>query len=230
MTHQETKRAVALAALKELPKEGTIGLGSGSTAALFIEALGQLIQQGRSFVGVPTSQASRELAEKFKIPTLPDSGPWNIAVTVDSADEVSQTCHSMIKGGGGAHTREKIVYTASQRTIIIIEERKLSPHLGEKASVPVEVLTFGHAQTAERLRMFGKVTLRMKDGAPWLTDSNHLIYDVSIKKIINPAALDRALSNISGVVETGLFCKKPDMLLIGRGSEVKRLFTPPSFK
>ena len=104
----EVKRKAAQAAIAELPEEGLIGLGSGSTAALFIEEVGRLVAAGRKLVGVPTSQGSRRLAERFAIPLLDDEGPWDIAVTVDGADEVDDRLFA-IKGGGAAHAREKIV-------------------------------------------------------------------------------------------------------------------------
>src|SRR5215472_11832788 len=108
----DAKRAAARAALEELPHEGIIGLGSGSTTRFFIDEVGALVRAGRKLVGVPTSIASRTQAASLGIPLLDDEGPWDVAVTVDGADEVDDALH-LIKGGGGAQTREKIVNFAS---------------------------------------------------------------------------------------------------------------------
>src|SRR6201996_5370428 len=119
MTPDEAKRQVARAALDLLPEKGVIGLGTGSTAALFIDGVGELVRAGRKFVGVPTSDASRKQAEQLGIPLLDDVGPWEIDVCVDGADEVSSKL-DLIKGGGGAHTREKIVNAAARTNVIVV--------------------------------------------------------------------------------------------------------------
>src|SRR4051812_24000116 len=131
MTQDEAKRAAARAALDELPNEGVVGLGSGSTSKLFIDEVGALVKAGRKLRGVPTSEASRAQAEALGIELLPPDGPWSIDVTVDGADEVSSAL-DLIKGGGAAQTREKIVNFASKRNVIIVDGSKLSAHLGEK--------------------------------------------------------------------------------------------------
>src|SRR5689334_16259535 len=171
----EAKALAAKAALEELPQEGIIGLGSGSTARLFIAEVGALVRQGRSFRGVPTSEGSRKDAERGGIPLLDDNGPWDIAVTVDGADEVDARLN-LIKGGGAAHTREKIVNQASRRNVIIVDESKLSERLGEKWPVPVEVLLFGHLATARLLSGIGRAVRRVKDGKPVMTDTGNAIY------------------------------------------------------
>src|SRR5512140_1669766 len=192
MSIDDAKRAAARAALAELPESGTIGLGSGSTAKLFIDEVGALVRAGRKLVGVPTSEGSRKQAEALGIPLLGDDGPWEIEVTVDGADEVSDALH-LIKGGGGAQTREKMVNFASKRNVIIVDHSKLSPRLGEKWPVPVEVLRFAHLQTRRLLAEIGKPTQRQKDGAPWITDAGNLLYDLAVGPIDDPAALDRRI-------------------------------------
>jgi ribose 5-phosphate isomerase A len=214
------KRAAALAALAELPPSGTIGLGTGSTTRLFIDALGELVAQGRRYTGVPTSNASRTQAAALGIPLLSDDGPWDIDVTVDGADEVSPAL-DLIKGGGGAHTREKIVNAASRRNIIIVDESKLSPQLGTRWRLPVEVLSFAHAETARHLAAFGTPVLRAGR-----TDSGNVIYDLACGPIADPASLDAALHMIPGVVETGLFVRRADVVLVARASGVERLTRP----
>ncbi len=222
----EAKRAAARAAIAELPESGTIGLGSGSTAKLFIDEVGALVRAGRKLVGVPTSNGSRQQAEALGIPLLSDEGPWEIDVTVDGADEVDDALN-LIKGGGGAQTREKIVNFASSRNIIIVDQTKLSRRLGEKWAVPIEVLRFAHLQTKRMLAKVGeRVTMREKDGKPWITDANNFIYDLAVGPISDAPSLDRALRSVPGVVETGLFVGRADMVLVAGDAGVMRLTRP----
>src|SRR5581483_10276274 len=164
MDRDEAKRSAARAALSFLPERGVVGLGTGSTATLFIDGVAELVRGGRKLVGVPTSEASRKQAERLGIPLLDDIGPWAIDVCVDGADEVSETLH-LIKGGGGAHTREKIVNRAAKKNVIVVDESKLSHKLGERWKVPVEVLPFGRFATRERLEEIGPTTERLRNGS-----------------------------------------------------------------
>jgi ribose 5-phosphate isomerase A len=213
MNQNEAKRLVARAALELLPEEGVVGLGSGSTAQLFIDGVGELVKAGKKLRGVPTSEASRAQAELLGIELLPDTGPWEIDVCVDGADEVSAAL-DLIKGGGGCHTREKIVNQSAKKNVIVVDASKLSRSLGEKWAVPVEVLAFGHLATASKLTAFGRVTQRLKDGQPWITDSGNPIYDVSAGPIEDPRALEARLLALPGVVETGLFVARADVVLV----------------
>ena len=222
MTLDEAKRAAARAAVDDLPESGTIGLGSGSTSKLFIDEVGALVAKGKKYTGVPTSVASRDQALALGIPLLDDDGPWDITVCVDGADEVDEALN-LIKGGGGAQTREKIVNYASRRNVIIVDGSKLSRRLGERWPVPVEVLRFGHLQTKKLLAAIGEPTQRQKNGGPWITDAGNLIYDVKVGPIEDPAALDRVLHAIPGVVETGLFVRRADVVLVASENGVKRL-------
>jgi ribose 5-phosphate isomerase A len=222
MTQDEAKLEAARAALAELPEAGVVGLGSGSTAKLFIDEVGALVKSGRKLRGVPTSEGSRRQAEALGIPLLPDNGPWAIDVTVDGADEVSDAL-DLIKGGGAAHTREKIVNYASKRNVIIVDGSKLSRQLGEKWAIPVEVLSFAHPTTASHLTRLGAPALRKKDGAVVRTDAGNVIYDVRVPPLESPAAMDRALRDIPGVVETGLFVGRCDLLIVASPEGVRRL-------
>ena len=222
----DAKRAAARAALAELPPEGIVGLGTGSTTRFFIDAVGEAVKSGRRYVGVPTSEASRKQATELGIPLLGDEGPWDIAVTVDGADEVDHELN-LIKGGGGAQTREKIVNYSSRRNVIIVDASKLSNRLGEKWHVPVEVLPFAHLATAGHLSKLGAPVLRLEDGgAPVMTDANNVIYDVKCGPILDPGALDLEMRSIPGVVETGLFVGRADVVLVAAETGVRRLERP----
>jgi ribose 5-phosphate isomerase A len=223
MTQDEAKLLAARAALVLLPESGLIGLGSGSTSRIFIDEVGKLVQSGRELVGVPTSNASRAQAIRLGIPLLDDEGPWDIAVAVDGADEVSRGSLDLIKGGGGAHAREKIVNYSARVNVIIVDESKLSDRLGEKWPVPVEVLTFGHKATVRALESIGRVTLRLKNGEAWMTDSGNFVYDVHTGPLENPLETERALRTIPGVVETGLFIRRADRVIVAGESGVTEL-------
>jgi ribose 5-phosphate isomerase A len=218
----ESKRAAARAALAELPNDGIIGLGSGSTAKMFVEEVGALVKSGRKLVGVPTSEGTRAQAQSLGIPLLGDDVAWRISVCVDGADEVDPKLN-LIKGGGGAHTREKVVNFASAKNVIIVDATKLSPKLGTKWPVPLEVLPFGHESTVAHLNKLGQTTLRLRDGKPWMTDAGNFIYDLKVGTIDDPGALDRSLRSIPGVVETGLFVGRADLVLVAEESGVRRL-------
>ncbi len=216
------KRSAARAALLELPAEGIIGLGSGSTAHAFVEELALHVRQGRRIVGVPTSEATRSLATRLGIPLLDNDGPWAIDVNVDGADEVSDRL-DLIKGGGGALTREKIVNYAAKRNVVIVDPSKLSARLGEKHAVPIEVLTFAHRATREHLARLGTAKLRLRGGVPAHSDAGNVLYDLVVPPIDDPVALDHALRAIPGVVETGLFVGRADVVLVGEDRHVRRL-------
>ena len=219
---EDVKRAAARAALAELPEEGVVGLGTGSTATLFIDAVGELVAAGRRLVGVPTSEASRAQAIALGIPLASDDGPWDIAVAVVGADEVSPEL-DLVKGGGGAHTREKIINYSARRNVIVVDESKLSPRLGTRWAIPIEVLTFAAAATARHLERFGEPVLRMAGAIPRRTDAGNVIYDLRCGAIADPGELDRALHAIPGVVETGLFVGRADVVLVARAAGVERL-------
>jgi ribose 5-phosphate isomerase A len=222
MSTDEAKRAAARAAIAELPEAGTIGLGTGSTTRFFIEELGALVRTGRRYVGVPTSEASRSQANGLGIPLLGDDGPWTIDVTVDGADEVDDAL-DLIKGGGGAQTREKIVNYSSARNVIIVDDSKLSKRLGEKWAIPIEVLPFAHLATKAHLAKHGDPKRRERDGAPVRTDSGSFIYDLRVAPIADARGLDTTLRAIPGVVETGLFVARADVVIVASANGVRTL-------
>lgn len=222
MDFVDAKKAAARSALAELPESGIIGLGSGSTTKLFIDEVGRLVAHGRDLRGVATSDGSRRQAEALNIPLLDDAGPWDIAVTVDGADEVDGRLH-LIKGGGAAHTREKIVNFASRRNVIIVDRTKVSERIGSLRAVPIEVLCFGHQGTMRALSQYGRAVQRVVDGKPVMTDAGNFVYDVHTGGIAEPAVLDRDFRQIPGVVETGLFIGRADVVLVADGNDVERL-------
>lgn len=220
MDADTAKRLAAQAAADLMPDAGVVGLGTGTTTRFFINEVGRLVGEGRKLAAVPTSRRSRELATELHIPLLDDMGPWTIDVCVDGADEVSAEL-DLIKGGGGAHTREKIVNRHSRQNVIIVDESKISQRLGEKRAVPIEVVVFGHRATDVALRGFGEPTLRFAGDNPFVTDSGNYIYDLETGPIEDPVELEEELHHLPGVVETGLFCGRADVVIVAGSSGVE---------
>ncbi len=226
MTPDQMKKAAAIAALKFIKPGMKVGLGTGSTANHFIEALGLKVKEGLDIMGVPTSAASKELAESLGIPlTTLEAHPY-IEVTVDGTDEFDAN-FCLIKGGGGALLREKIVATSSRHMVVIADESKRVKTLG-KFPLPVEIVRFGAKATAwkiERafklLKLEAKMTLRVRDGQPFVTDNGNLIFDCALGAIPEPARLDTLLNSIPGVVDTGLFVGICGIILMGTPTGVK---------
>jgi ribose 5-phosphate isomerase A len=207
----DLKRAAAARAVDLVQDGMRLGLGTGSTAALFVELLGARVRDGLSVVGVPTSEATHRAAEAAGIPlTTLDATP-ELDLTVDGADEIDGHLR-LIKGGGGALLREKIVAAASRRMVVIADGSKQVEALG-RFPLPVEVVPFGLGATRRavaaaitRAGCAGEVTLRQgSDGAPFRTDGAHLILDAHLGRIPDPEALAAGLAAVPGVVEHGLF-------------------------
>ncbi len=222
MSPDEMKQRAAHAALQHLPQAGVLGLGTGSTTRWFIEAVGELVRGGRRFSCVPTSATSRSLAERCGIPLLDDEGPWRLDVCVDGADEVDEAL-DLIKGGGGAHTREKIVNHSARKNVIIVDESKLVGRLGQTRAVPLEVLPFGYKTTLEALCAYGRPELRPGSTGPFLTDSGNYVVDLQTGPIADSRSLDQQLHALPGVVETGLFIGRADVVLVASPAGVREL-------
>lgn len=202
-----------------LPESGIIGLGTGSTALHAIRLIGERLSTGRPndpprLLGVPTSRATERAAAEAGIPLLPEDGEWEIAVTFDGADEVSPAL-DLIKGGGGALLREKIVNQASALNVIMVDSSKLVPVLGHRFRLPVEVVPFGWQQTRRAVEaLAGRALRREQNGATFVTDSGHYVLDVETGPIADPAALEGALETVPGVVVTGLFVGRADIVVV----------------
>ncbi len=219
------KRAAGEAAAQLVKPGMTVGLGTGSTAAWFVKALAA---RGLDIRGVSTSQATEDLALSLGIPVISLNEAGTLDLTVDGADEIGPGL-SLIKGGGAALLREKLVWEASRRCIVIADHAKVVPTLGA-FSLPIEVVAFGHLTTARRI-VDGLVDcditvtprLREKDGQPVLTDGGNLIYDAPCGVIADPSALADALKSITGVVDHGLFLDLADEALVAGPDGVQRL-------
>lgn len=198
-----------------------IGLGTGSTAIHAVRRIGRLMQEGvlRDIIGFATSSATRREAEALGIPLLSDDLPCALDVTIDGADEVDPVLN-VIKGGGGALLREKIVAQASRRLVIVVDESKLSRQLGVTWPVPLEVMRYGFTSQARFLESIGgDVRLRMSaDGTPYVTDNGNWIVDCRFGPIDDLSGLARMLECRAGIVEHGLFLgMATDLVVAGAG-------------
>ena len=222
----QEKQLAARAAVQLVESGNVVGLGSGSTANHAVRFLADRVRQGLKIVGIPTSQKTKQLAEQLGIPlTTLDDQP-RIDIDIDGADEIDPQLN-LIKGGGGALLREKIIASASRRFIVIAESTKQVPHLG-KFPLPVEVIPFAEPVVRRRIEGLGaQVKLRRYAyDNPFVTDEGHQILDCSFGQISDPAALSQALHSIPGVVEHGLFIGMAEMAFIGKDGSVIQLKKP----
>jgi ribose 5-phosphate isomerase A len=224
---EEAKKRAALEAVKHVKDGFIVGLGSGSTAAYAIDALGERIKrESMSILGIPTSYQAFLLAVKHGITVTTLEEYPVIDVTIDGADQIDAKLN-LIKGMGGALTREKIVASASKQNIIIADESKKVKVLGENDHpVPVEVLPFAISLVKRRIEEIGgKPVLREGKGkvGPVITDNGNVVVDASFGLIGNAAELELKLKMIPGVVETGLFVGLADLVYIGTSSSVEKI-------
>jgi len=219
-TQDDLKRLAAEEAVSYVESGMVLGLGTGSTSALAVDAIGRKLAAGelRDIVGIPTSKRTREQAESLGIPLTTLEEHPAVDLTIDGADQVDPE-GNLIKGGGGALLWEKIVAAATRKYVIVVDASKLVERLGLGFPVPVEVMPFGwrtHLSTMQELG--GEPALRTGDaGAPYVTDGGHYIVDVSFPDGMDfPSRVDGVLRSRPGVVETGLFLGMAPEVIVGR--------------
>ncbi|MBD2304029.1 ribose-5-phosphate isomerase RpiA [Chroococcidiopsis sp. FACHB-1243] len=216
---KEMKQEVGKAAAA-LVKSGTIvGLGTGSTTAYAIQYIGDRLKSGdlKDIVGIPTSFQAEVLSKQYGIPLTTLDAIDHIDLAIDGADEVDPQ-KNLIKGGGAAHTREKVVDYLAQQFIVVVDSGKLVDRLGSVFAVPVEVIPMAISPVMRAIeKLGGKPELRMgvKKAGPVITDQGNMVIDVRFDAIDNPAELEKTLNNIPGVLENGIFVNCTDLVLIG---------------
>jgi ribose 5-phosphate isomerase A len=231
MTDSETaalKRAAAFKALDFVKDGMKLGLGTGTTAEAFLDVLAPRVKDGLRIVSVATSIRTADKARALGIAVSDLDSQAPLDLTIDGADEADRALN-LIKGGGGAHLREKIVATSSRKMVVIADETKLVEKLG-RFPLPVEVTQFSHVTTAARVAIAAHelgyksvpMTLRMRNAKPFVTDGGNYIYDCTFGAINDAAALGDSIRKIPGVVEHGLFVGIASVLIIARatGTEV----------
>ncbi len=217
MSQDDRKKEVAKAAIEYIEDDSIVGVGTGSTVNFFIEELAKI--KGRIEGAVSSSVASEDLLKKHHIPVLPLNSVLEIPVYVDGADEATQHRH-LIKGGGGALTREKIVAAASKKFVCIVDESKMVSILGT-FPLPIEVIPMAQSYVARQITKLGGQPM-LREG--FVTDNGNIILDVHNMKIENPVELEQKLNEIVGVVTNGLFAKRPaDVVLIAGSNGIQRI-------
>lgn len=224
--HAERAKDVAGQAAAQLIESGMkVGLGSGSTFLRFLAHLAIRVRdEGLEVVGVPTSEATAARAQELGVPLTTLEEVETLDLDVDGADEIDSNKH-MIKGGGAALCREKIVAAASREMVVLVGEDKIVPILGKHIPLPVEVMTFGWRQAAAQLTALGCETkLRMTGEQPLITDGHNFLVDCAFPDgIDDPAALERTINTIPGVIDNGLFVGRAGRVLVGNDQGDVRL-------
>jgi ribose 5-phosphate isomerase A len=203
-----------------------VGLGTGSTAAYAVQQIAKRLHSGdlNNIVGIPTSMRTEKLARELNVPLCELGAQPAIDVTIDGADEVDPHL-DLIKGGGGALLREKVVAQASRRNIIVVDESKLSPQLGTRWALPIEVIAFAAKAEENFLKSLGaSVKLRLNNkGQPYQTDQNNFILDANFGKIADPNLLAAKLNERAGIVEHGLFLSLAGDIIVAAQNEIRHL-------
>jgi ribose 5-phosphate isomerase A len=227
---EEAKRKAVLKALEPIKTGWIIGIGSGSTTAYAVAELGRITKAGKLQVSiVPTSHQIENLAIAHGLEILSLNESPTLDYAIDGADQVEQLSLNLIKGGGASMLREKIVDSAARRLAIVVDETKLSRHLGGRQPVPLEVSQFSYKYVQSRIvRMGGRARLREGAGkvGPVVTDNGNFVLDADFGKIDEPAKLERRLRSIPGILETGLFIKMADAVFVGLSNGEVKLLEP----
>ncbi len=220
---EEMKKLAAEKAVKYVEDGMIVGLGTGSTTEYALKELGRLVAEGLSIKGIPTSLHTLRMAKELNIPLTTLEECPEIDVTIDGADEVDSNLN-LIKGGGGALTREKIIAYHSKKEIIIVDDSKVVKALGIDFPLPVDVVKFGWTATQKALEKFGcDVALREIVNEPFITDNGNYILDCDFEYIADPEQLESDLNHIPGVVENGLFIGLVNEVIVGSKQGVKTL-------
>lgn len=221
----QLKQAAAEVAVGLVEDGMIVGLGTGSTAKFAVDALGKRVKEGLHIVGIPTSEATARQARSVGIRVSSLAEHIEVDLTIDGADEIQRGSLDLIKGHGGALLREKVVASASRRLVIIADDTKLVDQLGTHFALPVEVVPFGWQAAERKLQQLGAHTkLRPgPDEKPFVTDGGNFIVDCTFSPIRDPAALDRALNSVVGVVEHGLFLQMTSRAIVSGQDGVRVL-------
>jgi ribose 5-phosphate isomerase A len=226
VSQDELKQKAAFRAVEFIDSGMVVGLGTGSTTQFAVQRIAERLKTGdlKNIVGIPSSNRTEKLARQLGIPLVGFDDHPRIEVTIDGADEVDPDLN-LIKGGGGALLREKVLAQASRRNIIIVDEGKLSPKLGTKWALPVEVIPLAiHPEEIFLTSLGGRVTLRANsDGSPFRTDQNNLILDANFGPIDDPQKLAVRLSERAGIAEHGLFLGLATDVIVAGKKEVLHL-------
>jgi len=225
-TQDELKQKAAFRAVEFIESDMVVGLGTGSTTRFAVERIAELIKAGelKNIVGIPSSVQTENLAQQLAIPLAGLDEQSQINVTIDGADEVDPDLN-LIKGGGGALLREKVLAQASRQNIIIVDESKLSPRLGTNWALPVEVIPFARKSEENFLKSLGaSVTLRIRgDGSPFRTDQNNRILDAGFGPIADLQKLAILLNERAGIIEHGLFLSLANDVIVAAEEGIRQL-------
>ncbi len=217
---EELKRKAGERAVEYIKDGMVVGLGTGSTVKYTILKLGELVKDGLDIIGIPTSIATEKLAKEMGIKLGSINDYQVIDLTIDGADEVDRNLN-LIKGGGGALLREKMIAHASKYEIIVVDESKVKRVLGD-FPLPIEIVKFGYKRTMNVLSTLGcKPLLRVKNGEAYITDNGNYIVDCKFKRIDEPAKLERRIDEIPGVVEIGLFVGLANKVIVGKKDKIE---------
>jgi ribose 5-phosphate isomerase A len=222
LIENQAKDAAGKVACNLIQNHMTVGLGTGSTVHYFIQHLGTKVQNGLIISACATSKASEALAQKAHIPLIDINQFTSLDIVVDGADEIDPK-KQMIKGGGGALLREKIVASMTKNMVVIIDQSKWVQKLG-KFPLPVEILPFAHQATLKKLEEFHP-KLRMIGGSPYITDNQNYIADLHLAAIDFPEKIDELLHHIPGVLETGLFLNFAKTVIVGYSNGIAKEIT-----
>jgi ribose 5-phosphate isomerase A len=213
------KQEVGRAAANMVKSGSIVGLGTGSTTAYTIQFLGDRLKSGelKDIVGIPTSFQSEVLSKQYGIPLVTLDAIDHIDIAIDGADEVDPQ-KNLIKGGGAAHTREKVVDYLANQFIVVVDSGKLVEHLGSVFPVPVEVIPMAVTPVMNAIKKLGgkpEIRMGVRKAGPVITDQGNMVVDVKFDSISDPVALEQTLNNIPGVLENGIFVNCADIVLIG---------------